>query len=188
MSMKRLASAAVVAAFMAGGAHALVFNFDVTGINSNFEYGNPGNEVRNVNLGANAIVTGIGWDVNLTADPNFNSWLSEMAVELNDSTAANPDAVWLRPGAGVNSSGTQQFTSGIVNFTDVGLNNIQLGADGVLRMEFFETFVDNSGGPDGTWNSGTLQIQYEAVPEPATMLALAGGIGAIALRRRRASK
>jgi hypothetical protein len=45
------------------------FVFDVTGIGSWHwrRQGNPDNETRSLNIGANAHVIGIGWDITLTA-------------------------------------------------------------------------------------------------------------------------
>ena len=76
--------------------------YDVTGAESFDAYGTPGNTVWTFNVGANAAITGIGWDVNLTA---YNpSWLSELKVAIEDSSGAF--GVWLTPGAGETFSGS----------------------------------------------------------------------------------
>ena len=61
-----------------------------TNVTSVDGYGDPNNVVFNIDMGlvfpgyGNFTVTSVGWDVTLTA--NSPSWLSEMAVELAEST------------------------------------------------------------------------------------------------------
>lgn len=153
--------------------------FNVAGIPSFDGFGAAGNTVVNLNLGPGAIMNGVGWNVNLTA--NGASWLSELTVAFTDS--AGGQGIFLSPGAGNDAPGTAQFSSGgVVKFNTVPLPDIVL-ADGILRMEFFEGFDDVAGQADGVWNSGNLTIQF--VPAPGAM-ALFGMGGLLAARRRRA--
>lgn len=153
---------------------------DVTGTPSMDEYGSALNTVMSANLGANSHVIGIGWDVNLTA--LGASWLSELTVSFEDS--AQSTGVFLRPGAGNDFPGTASFSSGgVVDLIGLGLD-FNVGADGVLRMEFFEGYNDYVAAVDGWWNSGTLTVQYDTIPAPGAM-ALAAGAGLLAARRRR---
>lgn len=159
--------------------------FNVAGIPSFGSFGNPNNTVINLNLGAGAIMNGVGWDVTLFADQNVGtfggSWLSELTVTFSDS--AGGQGISLRPGAGSDFSGTASFASGgVIKFSTVPLPDIIL-ADGILRMEFSEAFADDETVPDGMWQSGNLTIQY--VPAPGAM-ALFGMGGLLAARRRRA--
>ncbi|WP_374659358.1 PEP-CTERM sorting domain-containing protein [Inhella sp.] len=161
------------------------FLFDVSGILSYEAIGNAMNEVRTMNIGANARVVGIGWDVTLFADDP--SWLSEIGVSFGSSAAS---FVNLRPGVGEDGPGTMSFSSdGIVDLVGLGFD-FAVEADGQLRMEFFEAFNDFVGDWDGRWESGTLTIlTVQAIPEPGTyaMLALGLGVLGVVARRRKAA-
>ncbi|HRJ49084.1 MAG: PEP-CTERM sorting domain-containing protein [Phycisphaeraceae bacterium] len=152
---------------------------DVSGILSMDGFGDPDNVVQNYNIGANSHVTGIGWNVTLFADSP--SWLSEMSVAFQNS--AQNAGVFLTPGVGDNISGTKSYSSGgIVDLVGLGLD-FNVDANGLLRVEFFEGFVDYNNDWDGIWQSGALTIEY-VVPAPGTAALLATA-GLVALRRRR---
>ena len=180
----RIAALLMVGLLGAAPAHSALLEIDVTGIDSNDGPGAPINEVLTFDIGANAHVTGLGWDVVLFADAP--SWLSEMAALFGPSDGTY--SLVLTPGAGVDNPGTQAFSSGgIINLVDLGLDFFVF-ADGILRVEFAETFVDFPGDWDGIWESGTLSVQYAgmeaSVPEPGTLALLGLGLIGIGLRRR----
>ena len=140
-----LGSSAPYKALAPVGLDTSIFNFDVAGIYSNDPYGSPINEVFNLDVGANAWVTGIGWDVAIYADTP--SWLSEMQVAFEDSTQSA--GVFLTVGVGDDFPGDGAYSSGgIVDLIGLGLQ-FQVGADGKLRMEFFEGFDDFENDWDG---------------------------------------
>jgi hypothetical protein len=183
--LKGAAAAAAIAfsPMAATSANAAVFIFDVSGIFSVDALGDPLNEVYDISIGTNSEVVGIGWDVSLFADSP--SWLSEMVVNFGSSSAA---FVNLTVGIGDNEPGTQSYSSGgIVDLVGIGLN-FSVNADGILRMEFFESFDDFPDDWDGRWLSGALSIQTAdtgAVPEPATWAMMIAGFGLVGLAARR---
>jgi hypothetical protein len=182
-----LAAVAALAATLATPAAATVTIFDVSGIDSNDSLGAPINEVFFLDIGANALVTGLGWDVVLFADSP--SWLSEMAVTFGSSN--DPFILTLRPGVGDDFPGFGAYSSGgIVDLVSLGFA-IPVGADGLLRLEYWETLVDYPNDWDGIWVAGELAIRHThdgVIPEPhswAMMIAGFGLVGVAARRRRK---
>ncbi len=158
----------------------IVVEFDVAGIQSVNALGDAGNAIRTLNIGAGSEVTGIGWNVSLNAIAP--SYLSEMAVTFGDSTTY---FVNLTPGNAPNPGTASYSSGGIVDLVGLGFN-FAVGSDGLLNMQFFESF-DDGPGVDGEWVSGSLSLQIaQVVPEPSTYALMAMGLlamGAYARRR-----
>lgn len=153
------------------------------------ELDDPDNFVGYIDVGANSTITSIGFDVNLTA---FNpSWLSELRVAIERSDLLAGVLVPVAPG--VLEPGTGNF-SGFYDLVALDLD-FQVGADGLLRFEFYEAF-DDFFGADGIWNFGNFYIGVDTteapptdVPEPASVLLLAAGLATMRYTgRRRAAK
>ncbi|MCV2367107.1 PEP-CTERM sorting domain-containing protein [Roseateles oligotrophus] len=144
--------------------------------------GDAGNTVMNFNVGANSTISTVDWNVTLEAFGQ--SWLADMQVSF--SSSAGNDGVIFTPST-TYAAGTASYT-GSANLTDLGLAfNVQ--ADGILRVEFSETYKDGAPGvADGQWNSGNITFGVtQAVPEPSTYGLMAMGlivVGGIARRRK----
>lgn len=160
---------------------------DVSGIESHGYIGEPDNTVLTFDVGANSRITGFSFDVNVTA---FSpSWLSEIGLMFTGSDQF--DGVIFTPGVGEIFSGTGSYAD-FADLVALGLD-FTVGADGILRLEFFEDWDDDFGA-DGVWNFGTITFEYEsetaAVPEPGSILLLGAGLAMMgyAGRRRGARK
>ncbi len=155
---------------------------DVTGVTTNGLELNAANTVRYYAVAPGALVDAISYSLTQTA--YSPSWLSEMVVSFTTSTG---DGVFLTAGYADSTPGTASYTDSAL-LSDYGLA-FTIPADGLLRVEFFETFDDSSVNPDGLFVSGGVTLAG-IVPEPSTygMMALGLlGLGA-ALRRRQAAR
>lgn len=171
------ATAALACAGLLTGtsAHAADVAVDVTGINSFEQVGAPANTVLFVNIGANALVTWLSWDVTLQAFAP--SSVDEMQVSLG-SGASQLDIPLT-----AFSSFTGTAYTGTLDLTGLG---VAAGADGQLRIEFSETFKDLAPGvADGQWLSGQLTMGVSAVPEPASTVLAVIGLAVVAGAGRR---
>ncbi|MBX3599422.1 MAG: PEP-CTERM sorting domain-containing protein [Rubrivivax sp.] len=154
-------------------------SIDVGGIYTNAAEGNPANTVRVYQLSPNALVDGVSWAVDLQA---FSpSWLSEMTISFLSSSG---DGVYLTAAPNDDFPGTGSYADS-AQLSDFGLA-FNVAADGLLRVEFFESFNDASVDPDGLFVSGQITLA-NVVPEPSTYGLMALGlmaVGAVARRRR----
>lgn len=184
--MKSVVAMSAVAAAMvpAAMAQAATLVIDVAGLTSVDDLGSPNNLVQTYNLGANATVQGIAYDLTLTTVGL--SWLSEATIAFEDSSQLA--GVFLTPGFTDDFAGTGTY-SGSAVLADLGLE-FNVGADGILRVEFFESFDDVFAAIDANYISGTITITHNgvtaAVPEPASWALMIGGFGLVggAMRRR----
>ncbi|MFS0736024.1 PEPxxWA-CTERM sorting domain-containing protein [Sphingomonas sp. 1P06PA] len=185
MKMAALAASALIMSTVpATMAQAATLTIDVTGWNAEGFLDAAGNTLQNFNIGAGSTVTGVAYDVTIEAfDP---SWLSEATFSLTDSDQFA--GVFISPGFEDDNPGVGSYSDS-VTLADFGLD-FAVGSDGILRVEFIDTFVD-AVSPNATALAGTLTITYDAiggpaVPEPAAWALMIGGFGAVggAMRRR----
>ena len=95
----------------------------------------------------------MGW--NVTLESPGASWLSE-AVTYFDGSDLDGMGLFLTVGAGNDAPGTMTFDSGgILDLSDNGIPNIPSGPDGLLYMQFFESFDDVADDVDAIYQAGS---------------------------------
>ena len=210
--MKRLSlalAASLIGVAPTVGAVDLLTTFTInSSIASRGLTGQGGNEVRELTIPAGSTVTGFGWDLELQT--LGGSWFSEMQVVFGANNFILEPAFWDNDENGTRSDVTLPFSSGstrtatlaicseappvsgkfICSIDSLGGTPFTIGPDGKLRMEFSESFDDETGA-DAYWLSGsTLTVRTtpaSPVPEPGTygLMALGMlGIAAAVWRRR----
>ncbi len=104
-----------------------------------------------LNIGAGNALTGIAWDTHL--ETVGASWLSEASVLFSDSTgSADPNGINLTVSATDAPGIEDQSSGGVVPFAAIPLNDIVAGPDGILRLQFFDSFDDNANAVDANWS------------------------------------
>ena len=170
----------------------------------------PDNTIIDLDIGAGNMLTGVGWDIGIATVGA--SWLSEPTIQHSSSAgSADPNAINLAVGAGEDAAGDQDFTSGgtVLVFADNALPNVVPDADGILRLQLFESFDDTADAVDANYRNaatpalcaeGGLGLVIEAQPAPpappeaqavpvnnpwalALLFALLAGLGVVAVRR-----
>ncbi len=170
-----------------------VINVNVSGAECWGEPGDPGNTVMlidlasilGLNAGSAVTITSIGWNTTQTA---FSpSWLVDMSITFDNDLQNDPTGIFLTP---VNTQApggpTASSSGGQIDLTTAVGANIPL-YNGVLRLEFIDTFEDIGGSAEGVFGAGsvlTIGTLEAAVPAPGA-LAVFGLAGLMGSRRRR---
>ena len=128
---------------------------DLTGVTSIDLLGDADNTVISTDLSALCGgVSDVGW-VGVVASTVGGSWGSEISTQFSASDGSSASTVqYFTPG----STGTFGPSTG-----NLGAGVTLLG-DMVLRMEFYETFDDNTNSTDANYLAGDLQVQGPPVP------------------------
>jgi hypothetical protein len=117
---------------------------DFTGLESWDGIDDADNTIIDINIGAGNQLLGVAWDIGIATVGA--SWLSEPTI-LHSSSAgsADPNGINLTIGLGDDAAGDQDYSSGgVLLFADVPLAPIVADADGILRLQLFESFDDEA--------------------------------------------
>jgi hypothetical protein len=156
-----------------------LYNIDLAGIQSWDAAGSANNHRLSVFIGAFTTVQHIGWE-NVVIETAGGSWLREARINFLNSSAG----LSLVPAAddAFGGIGGPYASDGLVDLATIDpAYPFQVGADGMLHLEFFESFDNASDALDATWISGTLSINF---PAPGGVGAALAGLFAAARRRR----
>lgn len=178
----RLVAVAAVALVAATSVADVIYDVDISGVESRDMQGDPSNVVMAVDIatgiglppGTAIEITGYGWDATLQTQPG--STLAEAEIWLEGG------ALILTPGAGHGGPGTEHFTTGGILPLPGG--NIPL-ADGVLHLEFCEANDQYPNFADATWLAESM-LNIQVTPEPGAAALLV--VGALAAARPRRSR
>lgn len=160
-------------------AASVTYTFDLAGIESWDGYGDPNNSSLSHNFWPGFGVGLISWDI--TVSTYGVSWLSEATIALENSNQS--DGLFLTPGFSDSFPGTGTYSSGgVIDLWSEG-HAFFLNSDGLLNLEFFESFDDVADSPDAIFLPGSnIKIYY--LPTPGSF-AIIGLGGLVTARRRR---
>lgn len=128
-------------------------DIDVTGIEHFDGFDDPSNVVLTESVGADAVMTGLGWNVTITT---FGTSRLNDAIVYIDGSDLDGSGVFVIPGGLDAFPGTGTYDSGgIVDLTDNGIPNIPVLPDGDLYIQFFEGFDDIPDAPDCIYEPGS---------------------------------
>ena len=194
LNLKTTLLAAALAAAGAMPVHAQNIIIDLTGWQTDGEFGDPANTSAFFTLPAGTIVTGFSYS-GLTFTSLGASWQSELVLSVNNFSGA-PATIdefldWApsvvdSPGLFGPVNGGWQGSTGVEGPFGAGAGFTLGGGLNNLWVTVYETFDDT--GIDAIISAGTLTIFITPIPEPATYGLMALGLlgVAVAARRRKA--
>lgn len=170
-TIDRLMAAALLSIGSLAAQAASTVIVDVTGAQSINLQGETGNTVWFVDVGAHAQLTSLDWAITLNAFSPSSP--SDMQVSFGNSSGMDM----------INFAPATLGYSGSLDLAGLG---VAIGADGLLRIEFSETYKDFAAGvAEGEWTGGQLSFGVSAVPEPAGALLALLGLCSLVLQHRR---
>ncbi|MEM9372638.1 MAG: hypothetical protein AAGA55_03260 [Planctomycetota bacterium] len=156
----------------------IAYAYDLSGVNSWDAAGSANNEILSLDVGVpNRFAVRMSWDVSIQTVGS--SWLSEVTIGFLDS----PIGLQLAPGTD-DAPGTGTYTSsGIVDLAALDPTfPFEVGPDGILQMEVFESFDDEAGAIDAVFLPGST-ITFYFIPGPGSAVVLC--FAAVCATRRR---
>lgn len=192
-SSESILSSATLTQPAAGGLPPYFATVDVTGTPSAGALGSVHTTVMSIWVGPSNTVIGVGWDVTLRS-VRPTSWISDIAMFVGNSANVPFDGFFITPGGadGFPAGPTMYSSGGLLPWHVLGVPQVQALADGMIRLEFFETFIDAPGEVEGSWDSGEFFLQTDSpippIPAPgAPMFAYSTIILFLSVRRQRGS-
>ena len=148
---------------------ATTITLDISGTDSWDGYLDTSNDIILQAIPTGEMMTGIGWDVTITTIASGlpgGSYLSEAKIYF-DGSDQDGSGLFLTPGVSMSSPGSAFFSSsGIIDLSDNGIPDIPILADGMLHMQFYESYDDAADAIDAFWVSGTLTIIHDNATPP----------------------
>jgi len=130
---------------------------DIAGMDSNDDYGSGVNVIATLNIPAGANITGVGWE-NVTLSAYSPSWGSEAGIMFHWESDGEPFAGYILIFDGEAAPGDYGPST---DFSDLTVDWNFSDADGVIEVEFFETYDDFPGETDGTWTGGEIYLTHD---------------------------
>ncbi|MFN4243429.1 MAG: hypothetical protein ACK4PI_09350 [Tepidisphaerales bacterium] len=182
------AAAVAAAALAAGSASAQVRTVDINlaGWQAAGGFANAGNTNTSITLDRTGLpaepleVIAVDY-IDLAFATSNESWLRELILSVNDNVDIN--RFWDHRPSTTAAPGSFSGSGTFPNPALFGSGPFVVSAGDVLYIEVYDSFDDP--GIDATISQGTLRITYQAIPEPAALGLLAGGLPLV-MRRRRA--
>ncbi len=190
MTIKKAAVAALAVFALSGTANAALFELSLNTVASWDTQGDSSNTTITLDLaallgfgsGTPLVITQVGWET--TIETEGGSWLSEATVLYENSDGT--DGLNITPGVGDDGPGSATYTSdGLLDLASIDPELVVDLPDGILVIEFYDSFDDVADAVDATWRDTKLSIDAQVVPVPAALPLLLSALGLTGFLARR---